>query len=384
MHVELPELPEETQLIVGELRNLIKKSITEEKIAEYEQAKRLPGDTVEALFQQGFMGMMTPEEYGGSASSMTTMTAVAEELAAAWASLMLAWSVQNTLAPTALLLAGSEEQKQHWLPRMAQSDLAAFALTEPDCGSDSAALQLKAEESGAGWRLTGRKLFITNAVDGKIAIVYARTAPEKHAGISAFMVDLQACTESGGLSVNQQMETKLGVNASPTAELAFENCEVPHDALIGAEGEGFMLAMKTLDIGRVTIAAQALGIARAALEAAKVYSHQRRAFGKKLKDLDKLRAKLAWMQTKFDAAKLLTYRAAWLQDQGKAFTRTASEAKLFATKAAEEITNDAVQLHGGVGVMMPVERYYREAKVFSIYEGTTEIQENIIARELLD
>lgn len=384
MRIEISELPEETQLIVGELKNLLKKHLNEELIAEHEQKKRLPRHVLDALFEQGFMGMLTPEEYGGSPSTMTTLAVVGEEIAAAWASLMLVWSVQNTLAPTALLIAGSEAQKRAWLPRLAQRDLGAFALTEPECGSDSAALQLKATKTDHGWLLNGRKIFISNAVGGKIATVYARTAPPKHTGISAFMVDMEVAAANGGLKINQQMEQKLGVNASPIAELVFDNCEVARDALVGEEGQGFILAMKTLDVGRVTIAAQALGVARSALAAAKEYAAERSAFGRKLKELDKIRGKLAHMQTKYDAARLLTFRAAWLQDEGKEFTRLASEAKLFATKAAEEITNDAVQIHGGVGVILPVERLYRDAKVFSIYEGTSEIQENIIARELLD
>jgi len=277
---------------------------------------------------------------------------------------------------------GTEEQRKRYLPKLARGEwLGSFALSEPGVGSDAGGLSTTARRKGDGWVINGAKNFITNAPHAGLALVFASVDQSKgNKGIGAFLVE----TTTPGWEV-LRIEEKMGLHAAHTAQLAFTDMFVPHEALLGGEHDGFKLAMKTLDGGRIGIAAQALGIARAALEASVTYAQQRRAFGQSLADFQATQFKLADMATAVSAARLLTLRAATLKDQGKPYTKEASMAKLFASEAAMNIATQAVQIHGGYGYTceFPVERHFRDAKATEIYEGSSEIQRLIIAGQLL-
>lgn len=343
---------------------------------------RFPTEIVRGLGELGLMGVMVPEEYGGAGMDNVAYALAMEEVARACASTAAIMSVNNSLVCDPILRYGTEDQRRRYLPVLASGrEVGCYCLTEPSAGSDAASLQTTARLDGGGWVLNGTKVFVTNAREAWVFVVYARTEEEPGArGISAFLVE----RDHPGISVGK-VERKMGLLASSTCEVLLEDCRVPRDNLLGRRGEGFKVALSTLDGGRIGIAAQAVGIARAALEESVGYAKQRRQFGRPIAEFQAIQWKIADMATRIDAARLLTLRAAWLRDQGKRCTLEASMAKLFASETAMWAAHQGVQIFGGYGYIKdyPVERYFRDAKITEIYEGTSEIQRMVIARNLL-
>jgi len=332
----------------------------------------------------GLLGMMLPEEFGGLALPTTTYLVALEEIATADASIAVAMSVHNSLPTQMLLRWGSDEQKQRFLAPMARGEmLGAFALSEPDAGSDAASLGTQAVRDGDCWVLNGTKAWVTSGSEADVLIIMARTdsAAERRGarGISAFVVT----PDLPGFKVGKK-EDKMGLRASPTVQIELANLRVPESNLLGKEGAGFLMAMQSLDNGRLGIAAQAIGIARCALEHAIKYAGERRQFGKPIKEFEAIQFKLADMATRIAAARALLYQAAAAKDRGEQITQYSSMSKLFASETAMWVTTQAIQIFGGYGYVKeyPVERLFRDAKVTEIYEGTSEIQRIVIAREL--
>ncbi len=350
---------------------------------EWDREHVVPMDLLAELGELGLLGVCVPEEYGGAGADYLSFILVIEELSRADAGVGVAVAVNTSLATLPILEFGTQEQKQVWVSRLASGEvLGAYALTEPGSGSDAASIVTSARRDGDGYLLNGAKQFITNAGFAGLFVVMARTGPPGSGaqGVTAFLVD--AATE--GLALGRE-EEKLGLNSSSTRGLVLENVRVAESARLGAEGEGFVIAMKTLDGGRIGIAAQAIGIAQAGLDTALAYAGQRQQFGQLIADFQAIQWKLADMDKDIDAARLLTYRAAWLKMSGLPHTAEGAKAKLFASEMARRHTAEAVQVLGGYGYTkeFPVERYYRDAKITEIYEGTSEIQRLVIARELL-
>jgi alkylation response protein AidB-like acyl-CoA dehydrogenase len=332
----------------------------------------------------GFLGMMIPEEFGGLSLPTTTYIVALEEIAASDASVAVAMSVHNSLPTQMLLRWGSDAQKERWLAPMARGELlGAFALSEPEAGSDAASLTTQAVRDGDCWVLNGTKAWVTSGSEADVLIVMARTdSPGERRGargISAFVVT----PDLPGFTVGKK-EDKMGLRASPTVQLELTNLRVPAGNLLGREGAGFTMAMQSLDNGRLGIAAQAIGIARCALEHATIYAGERRQFGKPIKEFEAIQFKLADMATRIAAARALLYQAAAAKDRGEQITQYSSMSKLFASETAMWVTTQAIQIFGGYGYVKeyPVERLFRDAKVTEIYEGTSEIQRIVIAREL--
>jgi alkylation response protein AidB-like acyl-CoA dehydrogenase len=350
--------------------------------AEIDRTGRYPRDLLTGLADLGALGVFVPEEFGGAGFDHVSYALAVEEVAAACAATAACYSAHASLVCWPILAAGTPAQRRRYLPRLARGEwLGSFALSEPGVGSDAGALATTARRKGDGWVLNGAKNFITNASEAGLAIVFATVDASKgHRGIGAFLVE----TTTPGWEV-LRVEEKMGLHGAHTAQLAFTDLYVPHDSVLGEEQDGFKLAMRTLDGGRIGIAAQAVGIARAALEASLAYSKERRAFGQALADFQGTQWKLADMATMVEAARLLTLRAATLKDQGKPYTKEASMAKLYASEAAMAIATQAVQIHGGYGYTreFPAERHFRDAKATEIYEGSSEIQRLIIADQVL-
>ncbi|TMC77245.1 MAG: acyl-CoA dehydrogenase [Chloroflexi bacterium] len=356
-----------------------------ERIPAAEKAGEIPRDVIRELGRLGVLGMTVPEPLGGLGASTVAFALVLEELAAAWPSLAVAVAVNTGIVDGTLVRHGTPEQLRRWLPRLIDgSGLGAFALSEPSSGSDAASLRATAIRDGDGWRLNGRKQFITNARYAPLAIVFARigeTDPARaHAGITAFAVPLDA----PGVVIGTA-ERKLGLLASDTSALVLDGVRVDRDAVVGEVGKGFALALAALDGGRVGIAAQSVGIARAAIAIARDYAKHRTQFGRPIVDFEGVRFPLARSEGEIAAARLLFLRAAWLKDHGRPFTREAAMAKLYASEMAQRATHAAVQTLGGYGYMREyaVERYARDGRATTIYEGTSEIQRLVIARSLL-
>jgi alkylation response protein AidB-like acyl-CoA dehydrogenase len=330
----------------------------------------------------GLLGVIVPTEYGGAGLGYVDYVLAIEELSAVDGSVGLTIAAHNSLGTNHIFLAGNEAQKRAFIPRLASGEfLAAWALTEPGSGSDASSARTSAVKKGDRYVLNGNKTFITNGHYADVAVVIAVTDKSKGThGLSAFVVK----KGSKGFRAGKK-ENKLGLRASDTSELIFEDCEIPAENLLGVEGEGFVDAMRVLDGGRISIAALSLGIARGALDAALTYVKQRRQFGKAIAEFQGIQWKLADMATELDAARLLTQRAAVLKDAGRKVTRESSMAKLFASEVAVRICDEAVQLFGGYGFIKdyPVEKYYRDVKLCTIGEGTSEIQRMVIAREIL-
>jgi hypothetical protein len=349
---------------------------------DWDARAHFPREVFAALGELGLLGILVPEEYGGAGLSYGHYVVVLEELGAVEGGVGLSVAAHNSLCTNHIYMFGSEEQKRRWLPELASGRvLGAWGLTEPEAGSDAGATRTIARRTGDGWVVTGAKNFITHASVGGVAVVMARTSPgSDHHGISAFLVPLDAA----GVSVGKH-EDKLGMRVSDTASLVLEECRLPGGALIGREGEGFVQAMEVLDGGRISIAALAVGIARGAFDAALGYAKVRRQFGKTIGDFQAIRFKLADMATLVDAARLLTERAAASKDAGRKTTILSAQAKVFASEAAVRVSEEAVQIHGGYGYTKdyPVEKFWRDAKLCTIGEGTSEIQRLVIARELL-
>jgi alkylation response protein AidB-like acyl-CoA dehydrogenase len=369
----------------GEVRELAR-DFARSEIApharEWDERSFFPREVCRKLGDLGFLGVLVPEAYGGAGLSYREYVAIVEELAAVEAGVGLTVAAHNSLCTNHIFLFGSEEQKRRWLPRLASGEiLGAWGLTEPEAGSDAGGTKTAAKRDGAAWVLSGSKNFITNASVGGVGVIMARTAPGKdHHGISAFIVPLDA----PGVSVGKK-EDKLGMRTSDTASLILEECRLGADALLGKEGEGFLQAMQVLDGGRISIAALGLGIAQGALDAAVAYAKQRRQFNRPIADFQAIRLKLADMATTVAAARLLTESAAAAKDAGEKVTLPASQAKLFASEVAVRVCEEAVQIHGGYGYIKdyPVEKYWRDSKLCTIGEGTSEIQRLVIAREVL-
>jgi len=349
---------------------------------EYDEKAEFPWPIIKKLSELNFMGVMIPEEYGGLGMDATTCTLVIEEISKADAACGVILAVQNSLGSSTLVKYGSEEQKKKYLTKIASGEqLCAFGLTEAGAGSDFAAMTTVAEDKGDHWLLNGRKIFITNGSTADIFTIIAMTDKKKGArGMSAFIVE----KSYPGFSVGT-IEKKLGIRASDTAELIFDNVRVPKENLIGKKGYGYIYAMEALDTGRVGVGAQSLGIATAAYEAALKYAKTRVQWGAPITKLQAIQFKFADMATKLEATRWLVYRSAWLKDNGKPFIKEASMAKLFASEMSTEVTHQAMQIMGGYGYMKDynVERYYRDARITEIYEGTSEVQRHVIASLIL-
>jgi len=375
------DLSEEHRLLQATVREFAAREI-EPQAAALDREHRYPAEIIQQAARLGLMAMMVPEPYGGAGMDALAYVIAQEELARASAGVQVIISVNNSLVCDPILAFGTEEQKRRYLPRLADGrSLGCYCLTEPEAGSDAMALTTRAERRGGEWVLNGRKLFVTNGLEADICIVYARTEPVPGArGISAFIVE----KAFPGISVGK-VERKLGIRCSSTAEILLDDCRVPEENLLGERGQGGRIALATLDGGRTGIAAQAVGIARAALEACVAYARERRQFGRPIGEFQAIQWALADMATRIDAARLLTYRAAWLRDRGQPYTREASTAKLVAAETATWATARAVRLFGGYGYIedYPVERYFRDAQITEIYEGTSEIQRLVISRQVL-
>ena len=349
---------------------------------ETDRAHRFPREIVDELGKLGIMGVFIPERYGGAGFDHVSYALAIEELAVACAATAVIVSAHSSLASWPILGLGTDRQKERFLPAMgAGKKIGCFALTEPQAGSDASAQKTRAVLDGDDYIINGTKNFITNGSEAGVAVLFASTDPTQgNHGISAFIVE----TDTPGWQV-VRVEDKMGIRGAHSAQLSFSDMRVPRANLIGAEGDGFKVAMKTLDGGRIGIAAQAVGIGRAALEASLKYAADRRAFGSAIASYQAIQWKLADMAVEVDAARLMTLRAAALKDAGKPHGKQSSMAKLFAAEAAMKAATEAIQVHGGYGYTkeFKVERYFRDAKITEIYEGTSEIQRLVIANHVL-
>jgi alkylation response protein AidB-like acyl-CoA dehydrogenase len=349
---------------------------------EWDERSYFPREVFRKLGELGFLGVLVPEQYGGAGLTYRDYVAIVEELAAVEGGIALSVAAHNSLCTNHIFLFGSEGQKKQWLPRLASGEvLGAWGLTEPEAGSDAGGTKTVATRTPDGWVLRGSKTFTTHASVGGVAVTMARTSPgTDHHGISAFIVPLDA----PGVAVGKK-EDKLGMRLSDTASLILDDCRLPADALLGKEGEGFIQAMEVLDGGRISIAALGVGIAQGALDAAVAYAKERRQFNRPIAAFQAIKLKVADMATAVAAARLLTERAADAKDAGETVTLLASQAKLFASETAVRVCEEAVQIHGGYGYIKdyPVEKFWRDSKLCTIGEGTSEIQRLVIARELL-
>jgi len=351
--------------------------------ARWDEEGYVPDATVAKMGELGLMGMLVPEEWGGTGADYVAYALAIEEISAGCASAAVLMSVQNGLGCGCILSWGTPEQKKRWLPRLAAGQAyACFCLTEPQAGSEANNLKTRAVLEGGQWKLTGTKQFITGGKRADLAIVFAVTDPDLgKKGLSAFVVP----TDRPGFQP-QKLEDKLGIRASDTCAIVLDDCQVPEDHLLGPRGKGLAVALSNLEGGRIGIAAQAVGIARAALEAAVAYARERTQFGKKIVEHQSIGNLLADMQTRLNAARLMVHHAARMRSAGIPCLSEASQAKLFASEAAEWIASRAIQVHGGYGYLRdyPVERHYRDARITQIYEGTSEIQRLLIARTLAE
>ncbi len=368
-----------------EVRRKVRRYV-EEHVAphadEWDRTREFPERAWRALTEEGLAGLPFPAKYGGAGRDVLSYAIAVEEISRASAALGVTLAVHVSLASQPIFEFGTEEQKARFLKPLAQGKvLGSFCLTEPGAGSDVAAMESKAVRKGDEFVLTGRKYFIMNAPVAGTFVVFAMTDKSlAHRGMSAFIVP----RKSPGLKIGKIFD-KMGIRSSVTSEVIFDEVRVPAENLLGRPSDGFRIAMETLDCGRISIASQAVGIAQASLDAAIQYARHRVQFGKPIADLEAIKWMVADMATEIEAARLLTYRAAWLTDHRKRHTMEASMAKLFAASAAVEASRKALQIHGGYGYMtdLPLERYYRDAKITEIYEGTSEIQRLVISNELL-
>jgi butyryl-CoA dehydrogenase len=375
-------LTEEERMIQSTSREFARKDLAAVAVENNERGI-FPEAIYKKLGELGFMGITVPEEYGGVGMSNLCLVIALEEISRVCASTAVAMSVQNSLVNWAILKYGSEYLKERYLPDLASAELiGAYALTEPAAGSDVSALRMTAERKGSEYILNGTKIFISTGDKAQVIIVFGRTDPDdRNHGISAFLVE----PDYPGFSVGK-FEHKMGLNASTTVELVFEDCRVPASNLLGEEGMGMQIALAGLDGGRIGIAAQSLGIAQAALDESIAFAREREQFGKRIIDFQATRWKIADMATAIEASRLLMYRAAKLKDEGESMTKEAAMAKLFASRTANQAAYDAVQIHGGVGYTTEfvVERLFRDARVTEIYEGTSEIQRIVISKKVIE
>jgi butyryl-CoA dehydrogenase len=375
-------LSEEHQLVQSTVREWAASRLLP-LAAEMDRTASYPPELIRELGDLGLMGVFIPEEYGGGGMDTISYCLVLEEIARAEAALAAVLSVNNSLDCYPIFAFGDERQKRTYLPELAGGrKIGCYCLTEPTAGSDAGALRTTARGAGDEWVLNGTKIFVTNGVEADVLIIYARSDPGPNGqGISAFIAE----KGDPGLSVGK-VEHKLGIRASSTCEIVLEDCRLPQHRLLGERGKGFRIALAALDGGRIGIASQALGIARASMEDAIAYAKERRQFGSPIAAFQANQWKIADMATRIQAARLLTYRAAWVRDQGRRHTREAAMAKLYASETAMWSATQALQMYGGYGYVQdyPVERHFRDAKITEIYEGTSEVQRLVIARQLLE
>jgi alkylation response protein AidB-like acyl-CoA dehydrogenase len=374
------ELTQDQREIQALARDFARAEI-EPHASAWDRDHHFPRELFGKLAEIGLMGACVPEEYGGAGADFLSYVLVLEELSRADAGVGVTVAVHTSAATLPILAYGTDEQKSRFVPPLARGEhLGAFALTEAEAGSDAGALRTRAEPTDDGWTITGAKQWITNGRHAGTFLLFARTDAETAGarGVSAFLLDAEHVRVT-------RDEEKLGLNSSVTNDIVIEGAEVGRDRLLHEENRGFRVAMGTLDGGRIGIAAQALGIAQAAYEVARAYAVERRAFGHRIADFQAIQHKLANMSMEIDAARLLVYRAAWLKAEGRPHTEEGAKAKLFASETARRQTGEAIQILGGYGYTkeFPVERYYRDAKITEIYEGTSEIQRLVIARSIL-
>jgi alkylation response protein AidB-like acyl-CoA dehydrogenase len=374
-------LSDEQELLRQSVREFTETEI-HPHVRAWDEAQRFPADLLQKLAGLGLMGIQVPEAYGGAGMSSVDYCIAIEELARVDPSIALSVAAHNGLGAAHIFLFGSEAQKRRYLVPLAKGEtLAAWALTEPGSGSDAAAMRTTAVRDGEHWILNGSKAFITHGASGDTMVVMAVTDRARGAkGISAFIVE----RGTPGLLTGKK-EDKLGMRASETSEVIFQNCRVPASQLIGAEGQGFIQTLQVLDAGRIGIAALAVGLAQGAYEVSRAYAAERRQFGRPIAAFQSIRWKLVDGAARVEAARLLTYRAAWLKDHGRRMTLESSMAKLFASEIAVRASEDAVQIHGGYGFVKdyPAEKFLRDVKLTTIGEGTSEVQRLVIARQLL-
>ena len=351
-------------------------------VLEWDEQQIFPLDVIKHLGRLGFLGSIFPEELGGAGLGYIDYAIIIEELARVDPSVGLIVAAHTSLCTNHIFLAANDEQRAKYIPKLTSGEwIGSWALTEPESGSDAGSMRTKAVKQGECWVLDGSKTFITNAQYADVVVTMAITdrAASQH-GVSAFLVEKQV----PGFRVGKK-ENKLGMRASATGELVFANCRLPEPQLLGKPGEGFVDSLRILDGGRISIAALSVGTAQGAYDAALKYSMQRKQFGRPISEFQSIQNKLADMATEIDAARLLTYRAGWMKDQGQRVTKESAMAKLFSSEVAVRVTNEAVQIHGGYGFIKdyPVEKFYRDVKLCTIGEGTSEIQRLVIARQLL-
>jgi len=375
------ELTEDQIMLRKTVREFAETEIAPD-IMKYDEAQEFPLEVIKQAGELGLLGIIFPEKYGGAGLGYMEYTIAVEELSRVDGSVGISVAAHNGLCSNHIYMAGTEEQRMKYLSKLSTGEwIGAWSLTEPTAGSDAGGTKSTAQRDGDGWVLNGAKTFATHGSVGDVVVVFAVTDKERgKKGISAFIVEQGTPGFRPG-----KKENKLGLRASDTSEVIMENCRIPGDQLLGQEGAGFIDAMKILDGGRISIAALALGMARGAYEAALKYSQEREQFGQAIAEFQAIQFMLADMATKIDAAALLTYRAAWMKDQGLKTTKESAMAKLYASEIGVEVSDKALQIFGGYGYVkdFPAEKYYRDAKLCTIGEGTSEIQRLVIAREIL-
>ncbi len=381
----LTVLSEEERLFASSVREFAEAEIRP-YVREMDEKQKIRPEIIRKCFELGLMGIEPGEEYGGSGGSFFMACLAIEELARVDPSISVCVDVNNTLVINAFLNYGTESQKKNYLPRLCADTVGAYCLSEAGSGSDAFALQTRAEaradENGDHYLLNGRKLWITNGNEAGIFIVFANIAPSKgYKGITAFIVE----KEFSGFAVGKK-EDKLGIRASSTCELLFDNCRVPKENVLGEAGEGYKIAIETLNEGRIGIGAQMLGLARGAFEYTLAYTKERKQFGQSISEFQGVQFQLSEMATEIEAARLMVYNAARLKDAGQSFIKQAAMAKLYASIVAEKVSSEAVNLYGGYGYVKdyPVEKYFRDCKIGQIYEGTSNMQKQTIAKSLLN
>ena len=375
------ELTDEQRLIRETARAFTDNEIVD-RARENDRNERFDPELVQKIAAQGYLGAIVPREYGGAGLDYLTYGVIVEEVGRGDSAMRTVISVQTSLVCSAILRWGTEEQKQRYLPKLCSGEwLGCFGLTEPDTGSDAANQKTRARRTDAGWVINGGKMWISLGTHAKLAMIFAQTDPEKsHRGLACFLVE----TEGNDGYQPQEIHHKMGLRASDTASISLIDCEVGEDALLGEVGDGFKIAMTSLDSGRYSVAAGCVGICQGCVEESVKYAKERVQFGRPIASFQLVQAMLADMKVETDAARMLVYRAGYLKDAGKPSTTETSIAKLYATEAAVKCANTAIQVHGGSGYVddHPVERYFRDVRVTTLYEGTSQIQKLIIGRSL--
>jgi alkylation response protein AidB-like acyl-CoA dehydrogenase len=379
-NLPLTKLSEDEQMFRSSVREFAEGEIRP-RVEQMDELAKLDPAVIQQCFQLGLMGIETPEQYGGAGTTFFNAILAVEELSRVDASVGVFVDVQNTLVNNALIRWGTEEQREKYLTKLAAENVGAYALSEPGSGSDAFALQTRAIDNGDHYVINGRKLWITNGIEAEIFVLFANINPEAgYRGITAFVVE----KSFPGFSVGKK-ENKLGIRASSTVELILEDCKVPKANVLGEVGKGYKISIETLNEGRIGIGAQMIGIAAGALECAVAYTGERQQFGKPINQFQGVQFQLAEMATELEAARLLVYNAARMKDAGLNFVKEAAMAKLYSSRVAERVTSKAIELYGGYGYVKdyPVEKYWRDSKIGAIYEGTSNMQLQTIAKLLI-